>query len=113
MKYKLIKSSQVKEFDKGFIKVKQLLSDESVKNLSVSIVEINGTNKKVINPKSDAAYFVIEGKGSFNIDGEELSVESGDLIFIPRGSVYFDKGNLKMLAINSPKYDQSAIQYLD
>jgi|GEM_PF-1137345 len=113
MKYKIIKSSEVEELDKGFIKVKQLLSDDEIPELSVSIVVIDGKNKNIINTKSDAVYFVIEGEGFFNIDGEEVEVNRGDLIFIPKGSSYFDKGSLKMLAINNPRYEQSAVEYLD
>lgn len=99
--------------DRGFIKVKKLLNEDDISNLSVSVVKIDGVNKKIINTKSDAAYFIIEGNGFFNIDGEEIVVEKGDLVFIRMGSAYFDKGKLTMLAINNPKYDQSAIKYLD
>lgn len=113
MKYKLIKGNQIEEIDRGFIKVKKLLNEDDIINLSVSIVKIDGINKRIINPKSDAVYFVIEGNGFFNIDGEEIVVEKGDLVFIKKGSAYFDRGKLTMLAINSPRYDQSVIKYLD
>ena len=49
-----------------------------------------GTNKKVINKRSDALYYILEGKGEFNIDGENITVSVGDLVFIPKGTPYFD-----------------------
>lgn len=113
MNYKHIKSNRIEEIDRGFIKVKRLLSEDNIDNISVSVVKIDGVNKKIINTKSDAVYFVIEGNGFFNIDGEEIEVRKGDLVFIKKGSAYFDKGTLTMLAINNPRYDQSAIKYLD
>jgi len=113
MKYRVIKNSQVEEIDRGFIKVRQLLNQDDINNVSVAIIKINGTNKRIINTKSDAVYYVIEGNGFFDINDEEVKVETGDLIFIPKGTTYFDKGSLTMLSINNPRYDQSAIEYLD
>lgn len=112
MNYKLIKGAQIEELDRGFIKVKQLLSQDNIKNMSVSIIKIDGTNKKIINHKSDSVYFVLKGKGVFNINGEEIKVEPNDLVFIAKGTAYFDKGKLTLLAVNNPRYDQSAIEYL-
>lgn len=113
MTFKLIKSNHVEEINRGFIKVKKLLNEDDISNLSVSIVKIDGVNKKIVNTKSDSVYFVLEGSGFFNIDGKEVGVEKGDLIFIRMGSAYFDSGKLTMLAINNPRYDQSAIKYLE
>ena len=113
MKYKVIKSKDITEQDFGYIKVKQLLNQKDVDNVSAAIIKINGTNKKVVNKRGDALYYVIEGSGSFNIDGEELLVEIGDLVYIPKGTPYFDKGNLVMLSFNSPRFDKDFVDYLD
>ncbi len=113
MKYKVIKSSEVEEKDFGYIRVKQLLNQKDVDNISVSIVKIDGKNKKVINTTSEAIYYVLDGKGIFNIGGDEVEVETGDLVFIPKGTPYFDKGKLTMLSINSPRFNRDAIKYLD
>ncbi len=113
MKYKVIKSKEIAEQDFGYIKVKQLLNQKDVDNVSAALVKINGTNKKVINKRSDALYYVIEGNGSFNIDGEELPVEAGDFVYIPKGTPYFDKGNLVMLGFNNPRFDKDFVDYLD
>ena len=113
MKYKVIKSSEVEEKDFGHIKVKQLLNQEDIGNVSVAIVKIDGTNNKVINKRSDALYYVLEGSGSFNIDGDEIPVSVGDLVFIAKGTAYFDKGKLILLSFNNPRFDKDFIDYLD
>lgn len=113
MKYKVIKSSEIEEKDFGYIKVKQLLNQEDIDNISVSIVKIDGKNKKIINESSDAVYYVLEGSGAFNIDGDEVSVEIEDLVFIPKGTLYFDTGKMIMLSINSPRFNRDTIKYLD
>ena len=113
MKYKVIKSSEVEEKDFGYIKVKQLLNQEDIDNVSVSIVKIDGKNKKIINKSSDAFYYVLDGSGSFNIDGEEITVEVGDLVFISKGTTYFDTGKMTMLSFNNPRFNRNAIKYLD
>lgn len=113
MKYKVIRAKEIKEQDFGYIKVKQLLNQKDVDNVSAALIKINGTNKKVVNKRGDALYYIIEGKGSFNIDGEEILVETGDLVYIPKGIPYFDKGNLVMLSFNNPRFDKNFIDYLD
>ena len=72
MNYKHIKGNQVEEIDRGFIKVKKLLSEHDISNLSVSVVKIDGVNKKIINTKSDAVYYMIEGNGFLTLMGKKL-----------------------------------------
>jgi len=113
MKYKVIKSSKIAEQDFGHIKVKQLLNQDGIDNISVAIVKIDGINKKVVNKRSDALYYVLKGNGSFNINGETVSVSVGDLVFIPKGTAYFDKGNLTLLSFNNPRFDKKFVDYLN
>lgn len=113
MNYIIKKSQDITTQDYSYIKVKQLLNQEDIDNLSVAIVEINGKNKKIINKRGDAIYYVLKGSGFFDINGQKNSVEQGDLIFIPKGTEYFDSGKLTMLCINNPRYDSKLIEYLE
>lgn len=113
MKYLIKKDNEIPAQDYGYIKVKQLLNQKDIENLSVAVVEINGKNKKIVNKKGDAIYYVLKGSGFFEIDGHKNLVEQGDLIFIPKGSEYFDSGNLTMISINNPRYDSKFIEYLE
>jgi len=112
MKFKLIKATETQEQDFGYIKVKQLLNQKDIDNVSVALIKIDGTNKKVINKRGDALYYVLEGKGEFEIGDEKVSVSKGDLIFIPKNTPYFDKGKLTMISFNNPRFDKDFIEYL-
>ncbi len=49
-------------------------------------------------------YYVLKGSGAFIIEGQETEVETGDLIVIPRGVTYQDKGKMTLLCFNSPRW---------
>ncbi len=113
MKHIIVKSQDTEIQDNGYIKVKQLLNQKNINNISAAIVEINGKNKKIINRGGDALYYVLEGSGQFEINGQKEEVKKGDLIFIPKGTQYFDSGTLTMLSINNPRYDNKFIEYIE
>lgn len=113
MKYKLVRSSEVKDDDLGFIKIKTLLNSEDVPNMSAAIVRIDGVNKKAVNTVSDTLYYVLQGEGVFTIEGEEMGVAQGDLVLVPKGSVYFDKGAMTLLAVAHPRFSADDVEYLE
>ena len=57
-------------------------------------------------PKQDELFFVIEGKGTFIIDGKELPVEEKILVLVPAGvthGILADKGSrLVVMFIKAP-----------
>lgn len=113
MKFRIIKSKDIKEEDFGTVKVKNLLMEDTYDKFSVAKVEIVGEPKLGLDKESDVAYYVLEGKGKFFIEDEEFNVEEGDLIFIPKGTKYKDAGDLKLLAISVPKFNRDKREYLE
>ena len=105
----IIESNQTAEMPFGVIRVKELLNRGSSSQMSVSLVELDGDNQFGRNTRSDAAYFVMVGGGSFSfeMDGriDVYEVKKGDLVFIPMGVVYKDTGKMSLLAINTPAYN--------
>lgn len=95
------------------ITVFELLSKLDRTDISIAKVVVNGKNKQIINPVSDAFYYVISGAGVFTVDGQVFDVETGDLITIPKGTKYSDQGEMELLAINTPAFDADVIIYLD
>jgi len=108
----VIKANQTAEVPVGVIKVKELLSRHDSSQMSVSIVDLDGDNTLGRNTRTDAAYFVLDGQGTFTlgVDGrlDVYEVQAGDLVFIPKGVMYKDTGRMKLLAINTPAYDPEA-----
>ena len=107
----MITSEEVMTERFGVLEVTALLPDAG--GLSVARIGVSGENRRLRNTKSDSAYYVISGTGAFVLDGREIPVAAGDLVFIPRGQVYQDRGELDLLAVSSPPFDASAVEYLD
>lgn len=99
--------------DLGFLKYSELLNTPETPDISIDYVSLNGKNKTIINNGSNAAYYILEGSGTFTVEDQTVEVEAGDVVFIPQGTRHQDSGTLAMLAINTPRYNQEAITYLD
>jgi mannose-6-phosphate isomerase-like protein (cupin superfamily) len=106
MKYRHIKSEDVKENDFDSVVVQNLLMDEQYEKFSVAKVKIIGEQEFGIDQESDLAYYVLEGEGEFNIEEDKFYVKKGDLIFIPKNTKYKDFGDLTLLAISVPKFNR-------
>ena len=98
------------EYTKGPLNIRNVIAKEDKTRMSVSIIEINGENTKTNNSRSDTIYYILEGNGVFEIDGEKSEVNSGDCVYIPKGSVYKDKGVMRMLSICTPPYDPDTVR---
>jgi len=48
------------------------------------------------------AYYILEGEGSFEIEGEAEECREGDLVFIPKGRVFRYFGKMKLLLVSVP-----------
>lgn len=107
------KSADIKAETHGVISVRDLLTELMSEDVSVAVVELNGVNRKVVNKVSRVFYFVLEGEGVFNIEGNEHFVGEGDFVLIPPGTSYFDKGEMKLLSVCTPRFDPNNLEYLD
>lgn len=47
-------------------------------------------------------YYVLEGEGTVNVDGEEHEVHKGSLVHIPPGVVHGAKGKMRVLVVGIP-----------
>lgn len=108
------RSENAEIIDKGAIKVRNLLTKmTSSEDVSVSLIDLDGTNKKTLNKTHQAFYFVLEGEGVFNIDGEDHQVKEGDYVLIQPGTPYFDRGKMNLLAVSCPAFSPEDVEYLE
>jgi mannose-6-phosphate isomerase-like protein (cupin superfamily) len=92
-------------FDKVGIKGKIFPTDVFTKDLEfVRIDTETGHATKIIEHESTFCYYVLEGSGYFEIDGEKEECTKGDLIVIPPDHAFIYKGNLKLLLITTPPW---------
>lgn len=99
-----------KTFNK--VKIIEYLTKEKFEGLGIVVVELDGENDKVMNEKSDMFYYILSGKGEFLINNEIFFVSQGDLIYIPKNTLYRDKGKIKMLSISLPAFDDNSCKFV-
>lgn len=84
---------------KGSIFDTKQLSNE----VEFTLVETEeGHQTKIVEKECIFTYFILEGEGTFEIDGNIEECLKGDLVFIPKGVAFQYKGKMKMLLISTP-----------
>ncbi len=103
---KIIKSEEIEEKGNEETKVKNLFSSD-FSEISIASVKRNSQDKTLgYDEVSDNFYYVLEGEGICLMEGEEYNIKKGDLIVVPKGTKYKNIGNIKLLAISTPKFDK-------
>ena len=52
--------------------------------------------------RTDEVYYVIAGRGTMVLDGEEVEVHEGVVVYVPRGTRHKAKGDLTVLVVCVP-----------
>lgn len=65
-----------------------------------------GHSEEFIHHKSAFIYYILEGSGTYFVDGEPHEVEATDVIMVPPGKKIYFKGNLKQLCITAPAWEE-------
>jgi mannose-6-phosphate isomerase-like protein (cupin superfamily) len=53
--------------------------------------------------RTDEFYYVIDGQGTMTLDGEEIELHQGVVVYIPRGVKHKARGNLTVLTVCIPR----------
>jgi len=105
-KYKLVKNTEGvvrKHSDEYFIK--NYLTKDFNENFSLAVSENkSGSHELTKSVASDRAYYFIEADAEFVVDGEEMNVASGDVLFIEKNTEYSFSGSFKAVLINIPAF---------
>lgn len=84
------------------------LEKKDFPNATAAYVETTKRHGKLKNLKSDVVYYVVSGTGKFFLKDKWLSIKKGDVIIVPKNTVYdfmAEKGVLKMFMVHTPAYD--------
>ncbi|HJN90669.1 MAG TPA: cupin domain-containing protein [Verrucomicrobiota bacterium] len=74
-------------------------------------VDIDGA-KLHYHKVSTELYYVLEGEGSVQLDGEEQPVRKGSMIHIPPGLVHGARGKMRVLVVGIPDIDDADVYYV-
>lgn len=80
-------------------------------NASAAYLEVTGEHGKVKTTISDRVYFVIDGTGDFDLDGEIFTIGKTDVIIVPKNTPYNFKATseiLKLFLVHSPTFESGA-----
>lgn len=94
-------------FDKNGHKGKYLTNFQTLSSTQFVLIEAeNGIESYLVEQASDFVYYILEGNGYFEVNGEKEECTSGDLVVIPKGNKFIYKGHLKMLLSCTPPWTE-------
>jgi mannose-6-phosphate isomerase-like protein (cupin superfamily) len=64
-----------------------------------------GHFEEFFHSKSHFIFYIIEGEGTWFIEGSPYEVKTGDVLIIPPGKKFYYKGRLKQICITSPAWE--------
>lgn len=101
----ILKKPPEYSFEKVGIKGKVFPVSTIVNKTGVCLIETKkGHESTIIEHACDFIYYILEGSGYFEINGEKEPFDKEDLVVIPAGSVFKYTGNCKMLLITTPAF---------
>jgi mannose-6-phosphate isomerase-like protein (cupin superfamily) len=80
-------------------------------NFDAVVSEVDGYHpsgprrKKIVNEKSQKAYYILEGSGKIFVGEEEFEVREGELVNVPRQTPHALEGTFRALIVTSPPFD--------
>ncbi|MBU4339132.1 hypothetical protein KKD57_06325 [Patescibacteria group bacterium] len=90
-------------FEKESIKGTNFESKELSDKAKFAVIETETGHEARIREKDcDFHYYILEGKGNFEIDGKIEECQKGDLAIIPSGSIFKYSGKMKLLLMTIP-----------
>ncbi|MBN1294012.1 MAG: cupin domain-containing protein [Candidatus Latescibacteria bacterium] len=67
---------------------------------------VKGHAEEFYHSKSAFIFYIIEGSGTWIIEGKEFPVETTDVVIIPPRKKFYYKGNLKQICITTPSWEE-------
>ena len=87
---------------KGFV----YNTKEDFPRASAAFIEVAKRHGKGKSLESDKIYFVVSGKGRFEINGTEFLVEKNDVVIVPKNAVFDYEGRMKLFLVLAPAFNQ-------
>ncbi len=82
--------------------IRCLIEEKDQAAAEVQIVEIHDA-KLHYHEKTDEFYYVIDGQGTMTLDGEDIELHKGVVVYVPRGVKHKARGRLTVLTVCIPR----------
>ncbi len=97
-------SKDTKIFEKYGVNITKYDLNNPQSNLVYEEV-IEGHFEEFLSTKSTYIWFIIEGKGTFVVNDEKITVEAKDVVMVPPNNRIHYFGNVKMILFTVPAYN--------
>ncbi len=94
------------EVEKNYI-VDNFLSEKENMGYSIVRTHLNGKHPYMKNIKSNRTYFLLNGNAQFYIDDEIITLNSGEMLVIPKNTKYAFKGNFDSILVDCPAFNSN------
>jgi len=96
-----ISLSETEYFERDGFEGHVYVPKEAGEGFNALVIDVHGRHpEKRILAGNTRSYFVIDGSGTFVVDGETQEAEKGDLLVIEAGSVYQYEGSMQLFEFN-------------
>ncbi len=89
----------------------------AMQSLAEATIPVEGATTRHRHPKTEEFYYLTQGKGWLEIDGEVREVGPGDACLIPAGAIHQiynpGPGEIRMLCCCAPPYSHEDTELLD
>jgi mannose-6-phosphate isomerase-like protein (cupin superfamily) len=100
----IVKNNEIDFVSRDNMDIKILTKAVDFENASAALIKVKGQHGKTKSAISDRLYYVVEGEGSFQIEDKEYDVAKGDLIIVPKNTVYDFWGSMSLFLVHVPAF---------
>ena len=94
-------------FEKHGAKMRKYFGKDQLPNAGLLFIEVSkGHFEEFYHEKSAFIYYVLEGSGSFYLDGKENKVKATDVVIAPPGTKIYYLGKMKLLLVTAPAWEE-------
>jgi len=72
-----------------------------------------GEKKRILNERSQKAYYILEGSGKIFVGDKAHEVEEQDFVFVPEKTAHALEGEFKALIVTAPPFDPEYEKLVD
>jgi mannose-6-phosphate isomerase-like protein (cupin superfamily) len=102
----IVKKENASEFTKQGVMMRVYTTKEQCPDATIVYQETQtGHFEEFYHSKSNFIFYIIEGQGTWFIEGVAYEVQAGDVVIVPPNERFYYKGNLKQLCITAPGWE--------
>jgi ethanolamine utilization protein EutQ (cupin superfamily) len=100
--------AQAKKFTKHGVTLYEYFGKEQCADADLLFLEVNGGHyQEFLDRKSSFIYYILEGSGTFFLNGEEIPVVATDAIHVPKNTKIYYLGHMKLLLCVAPAWEEA------